>query len=315
MAVDDHKPSGGHAAEEFFEGALPLNEKQRRMRDRTGIDDPRLIHEEILMPSTLETIDNAVNDLIDGGFNLSVEKKGVWEKVPVIWNTSERSFHIKNNQDLRNKNGIFTLPVITIERTGTTKDLGKRGGFPGNMPRINDEKGGSIVIARRIQQDKTTNFAASDARRLKGQINFPRKNKKIVYQTITAPQPIFIEVTYGVVLRTEYQQQMNDLMAPFITTPNALNLLRIGRDGHIYDAFIQSDFSFDNNISNLSEEERKFQTKVEIKVLGYLMGAGKNDKRPRVAVRESIVDVKIPRERVITGDINRYLDKDGFYRE
>ena len=314
MAVDP-KPGGGYSAEEFFEGAPPLDEKQRRMKARTDIDDPGLIHEEILMPSTLETIDHAVNDLINSGFNLSTEKKGVWEKVPVMWNTSERSFHIKNNKDLRNKNGIFTLPVITIERTGTTKDLAKRGGFPGNVPRVNDEKGGSITIARRIQQDKTTNFAAADARRLKGQINFPRKNKKIVYQTVTAPQPIFIEVTYSVVLRTEYQQQMNDLLAPFITIPNALNLLRIGRDGHIYDAFIQSDFSYENNISNLSEEERKFQTKIEIKILGYLMGAGKNEKRPKIVVRENAVEVKIPREHIVMGDLNRYLDKDGFYRE
>ena len=45
----------------------------------------------------------------------------------------------------------------------------------------------------------------------------------------------------------------------------------------------------------------------------YLIGKDKNDERPRVSIRENAVEVKIPREHVIMGDINEYIKK-GFYR-
>ena len=58
----------------------------------------------------------------------------------------------------------------------------------------------------------------------------------------------------------------------------------------------------DTNISNLGEEERKYETKITIKVLGYLIGDDKNQITPKVVWKENAVDVKIGRERVIVGD-------------
>ena len=54
---------------------------------------------------------------------------------------------------------------------------------------------------------------------------------------------------------------------------------------------------------DLAEEERKFETVINLKILGYLLGAGKNEKRPKIAIRENAVEVRIPRERVIFGDM------------
>ncbi len=69
----------------------------------------------------------------------------------------------------------------------------------------------------------------------------------------------------------------------------------------------------------MGEEERTYVTDVNLKVLGYLMGEGSNDKKPKITVTQNFVDVKIPRERVIVGDINEFLREDeegkGFYRE
>ena len=49
------------------------------------------------------------------------------------------------------------------------------------------------------------------------------------------------------------------------------------------------------------------------------MGEGPNDEKPKVSIEENVVEVKIPRERVIVGDINTFLKKNdegkGFYRE
>ena len=49
------------------------------------------------------------------------------------------------------------------------------------------------------------------------------------------------------------------------------------------------------------------------------MGEGPNAEKPKLSFVENYVDVKIPRERVVLGDINTFLDKNdegkGFYRE
>ena len=37
-------------------------------------------------------------------------------------------------------------------------------------------------------------------------------------------------------------------------------------------------------------------------MLGYLVGADKNNEQPNIVIRENAVDVKIPRERTIFGD-------------
>ena len=47
---------------------------------------------------------------------------------------------------------------------------------------------------------------------------------------------------------------------------------------------------------------RSFNTQITIKVLSHLVGKGKNDEKPKVSVRENIVEVKIPREYVILGE-------------
>ena len=41
------------------------------------------------------------------------------------------------------------------------------------------------------------------------------------------------------------------------------------------------------------------KTKIDIKVLGYLIGEGKNQETPKLVYRENAVDVKIGRERVV----------------
>ena len=67
-------------------------------------------------------------------------------------------------------------------------------------------------------------------------------------------------------------------------------------------------------MANLGDDERTFETKIDIRILGYLIGANKNDERPKVTVRESFVEVRFPRERVVLGDIPTTISG-AFYRE
>jgi len=259
-----------------------------------------------LMPSTIETIDRALYDWLNEELDIFCTTNDGWQKVPIIWSMAERAYQIKNNKELRNMDGIFTLPVMVIERNDLIKDPAMKGVAWAHIPPYNDPRGGSIEVARRIQQDKSGNFANADSQRLFKQQNFPFKNRKVVYETITMPMPTYVVANYSLVIRSEYQQQMNEIFTPLITTTGQISNFFIHADGHKFEGFLEGDFKLNNNLANLGEEERKFETTITIKVLGYLLGAGKNDERPKVVIRENAVEVRIPRERVVLGDKKDY---------
>jgi len=261
-------------------------------------------------PSTLETIDYSIYDYMNDNINFHVTTNKGFEKVPIVWVASERSFQIKNKKELRDDEGAIVMPIITIERTSVVKDLTTRGAYYGDQFVKRDEKGGGLVIARRIQQKKTSEFNNADQQRKRpsfepstGPKFIRRSNKrKVVYETISIPPIVYVDVTYKIVLRTEYQQQMNELLQVFATRPGTINSLLFKRDDHKYEAFVQGDFGQANNISAMDGEERRFESSIDIKVLGYLVGEGPNDERPRFSIRENAVEVKIPRERTVFGD-------------
>jgi hypothetical protein len=259
-------------------------------------------------PSTFETVDYAIFDYMNDTLGLRCRTNKGWKKAPVIWVASERSYQMKNSKEYRDDEGMVVLPVITIERSSVVKDLNTRGAFYGNQFPIQSqpEKGGSLTIARRIKQDKTSNFANATANRKyndKVGPKFVRKaTKKVVYEYISIPPIVYVDITYSITLRTEYQQQMNDLIQPFITRPGTINSFMIERDGHRYETFVQGDYSLNNNITDMTTEERRFETKVDLKVLGYLIGEGENQETPMFSIRENAVQVSIPREHVVWGD-------------
>tara|TARA_S200002703_G_scaffold160028_2_gene176186 strand:- start:1420 stop:2265 length:846 start_codon:yes stop_codon:yes gene_type:complete len=270
-----------------------------------------------LEPSTIETIDLGIFEYIDEKLNLHTTTNEGYKKVPAIWLGAERLFQVKNNKEIRDKVGKLKLPIITVNRDSIEKDPNFKGSFQAHLFEEGDYKGGAITRVRRIQQEKTRNFANADFNRAnKHSSNTGRSNnKKIVYEFLTSPIPTYVKVMYTVVLRTEYQQQMNDLMTPFITRTGQLNSFIFEYDGHKYEAFIQSDFSENKNTTSLDQSERMFETKVSIKVLGYLIGDGNNREKPQITIRENAVEVKISRERVITGDKAPWKKKDKDYRE
>jgi hypothetical protein len=271
-----------------------------------------------LQPSTIETIDQAVYELIEHGFSLHTKTNSGFRKVPVLWISPERSFHVKK-KEIRDAVGKLKLPLITIERTSFAKDPNFKGAWQANVfPETEGPRGYKKhvrAIKKTIQAEKTRDFASADSKKDTGDHHFPTNNKKIVYETTYAPIPVWVTVNYSITLRTEYQQQMNDLMTPFVTRTGNINALLIRSSGHKYEAFIQQDLAQSNNMSNLGEDERSFQTKVDIKVLGYLLGDGTNEEVPKVVTKETIVEFKISRERVIIGDQKPWKTRDKKYRE
>ena len=92
---------------------------------------------------------------------------------------------------------------------------------------------------------------------------------------------------------------MNELITPFISRTGQINAFSLTRNGHIYEVFIDQNFSHNNNIATLNEETREFNTEISLRVLGYLIGEGENDDRPIVRIDENVVEYVFPTETTV----------------
>tara|TARA_R110000824_G_scaffold123214_4_gene280768 strand:- start:4804 stop:5748 length:945 start_codon:yes stop_codon:yes gene_type:complete len=292
-----------------------------------------------IQPSSLETVDFAFYDFMNEKMNLRTHTNKGWKEVPIVWATPERAFLSKHKGDppLFDLDGTVIYPIITIERMSVTKDTKRKGAYWGASSNLVDPlRGGQITLARKIKNDKTNNYAIADnikewldisgsdaggvgniTTRTPGrQAYYPIKdNKKVVYETITMPIPVYLSMKYTVTLTTEYAQQMNELLSPFATLGGHINSFSIKRDGHRFETFLQGDFGTTSNVSDIGNDERKFEAKLNFEVLGYVIGEAPNGERPKLVKRQNAVEVKIPRERVILGDIPDSIDNRGFYRD
>jgi len=274
--------------------------------EKTSRDVPRF-------KSELEDIDFALYNFINDTMDLQTSTNKGFRKVPVIWAGAERAHNVKNDDIRRDEQGMVILPAIVVERESVKKTDDSRVIPYAKVDPIGDLKGGYLTINRVIQQEKTSNFANANANRRRSQQNFPlyrgkNKNGKIVYETLTIPIPIYVDVGYKVVLRTEYQEQMNELLTPFIRVSNAHKRVYIEHNSNRYEAFIQEEYAMENNISAYETSERKYETSLTMNVFGYLIGDGKNQKQPRVVRRENPVQIRFARERIIV------KDEDGEFR-
>lgn len=270
-----------------------------------------------LSPSTMEDIDYAIYNYINDELNIFATKNTGFRKVPVIFSVPERAYQIKNERDIRsgspNKSGGRTLeyPLISILRTSVNRNPQNKGRYGVYVPPYYDYymKGGSIEIARQVQQDKTKNFANANSIRKsatktdKNFQTFPGNNEDIVYETLLIPMPTFVEVNYTIGIVCNYQQQMNEVVAPFATRSSTPSVFTVTHEGNKYEAFMEPDFALDSNMAGLDVAERIFKTNITIKVLGYLVAAETNQETPVVVKRESAVKVTIGRERSVVGDI------------
>ena len=257
-----------------------------------------------MFSSTIEDIDYTITSWLKKDLELYCNTNEGRVKVPVLWQAPERAYQIKNEKDLRDDNNTLKLPLISIERTNIVKNPEQKGSFQAHT--FSDKKNGRsgrFVIAKQIVPDKTQNFAIASGTRTntgaKRQRFYPRPNKKVVIRTLSIPIPVYVNVEYKIKLKTEYQQNMNELVTPFISRTGQINAFSLTRNGHIYEVFIDQNFSHNNNLATLNEDIREFNTEISLRVLGYLIGEGDNDNRPIVRIDENIVEYVFPTETTV----------------
>jgi len=258
-----------------------------------------------MLQSSIETIDAAMVDWVKEDLDISTTTNEGFKHVPVLWQVPERSYQVKHEKALRDDSGAITLPIISVQRTGIAKDPARKGSFQANIySDQKDGRSGRFVIARKIVEDKTRNFAVAAGTRNhetsgSQQLYYPRVNKKVVIKFLSIPIPVYVNVEYKIILKSEYQQQMNTMLQPFMTRTGQINAFIMKRNGHLYEGFIEQGFNHTNNIDNLGEEIRMYTSEITIRVLGYLIGEGESDDRPIVRVHENAVEVTYPNEGVV----------------
>ncbi len=263
-----------------------------------------------LVASTLETIDTALVRYVDEDLNIYCDTNEGFNKVPVALAPQERAYQVKNDPSLRTSNNkMLIYPAIAITRNNIVKNPSMRGQFGVYIPPYYAyyKRGGAYEVARVINQEKTllranaNSIRKSASKQNKNFQTFPGNNEKIVYDIISVPTPTYVQITYEVSIRTEYQQQMNEILSPFIAGSSTPSRFNISHNGNTFEASIKEDFT-QNSSNSLETNERIFETAITIEVLGYLTGEGKNQSTPVSVYRQSAAEVSIGRERSILGD-------------
>ena len=255
-------------------------------------------------PSTLEDIDQALFNFINDELNVFCETNVGFKKVPVIFSSPERAFTIKDNPDLRPNGRTLEFPLIAIVRGQMLNNPTNKGRYGVYIPPYFGfyKKGGSIPIARMVNQQESTERANLTAQKRYKQNTFPFDNKKLVYDTLYVPMPTFVEVTYEIKMIAEFQQQMNQIIASMMGRFSTPVAFKIEHEGNVYEAFGDETFTNEGNNSGLELEERIFKSTTTLTVLGYIIGEDKNSETPAVVRRQSAAEVTIGRERAVLAD-------------
>lgn len=247
--------------------------------------------------STIENVDFAIYDWLDKELNLSCNSKDGFKKTPVVWVTPERAYQIKQNKEFRDINGTINAPLMTLERTNILKDVRNNGTYYTNLPPKNNRQ----IISKRINQQKTSEFANADYKKQYGIVQFarPKKNQKVVYEFKSMLLPVYATFTYNITIFTQFQQQMNELVQPFLSRTGSTKYFIVERDGYKYECFIENNIETKNNIASMEEEERRYISNITLKVLANLVSDGVNEQDTVIKTFENAVELKIPRETVI----------------
>ena len=267
--------------------------------------------------STFETIDMALYTWLNETLDIHATTNEGIRKVSVNWFTRERAFQIKSDKESRDDNGFLDFPQIQLARTSMSLTSAAERPIPGLIRQGIDYKNNQFGFWKKVQQNKTKNFANAKSQRVYGQPNFKFNNNEIVNEWIFVPYPSYYDVNYEVQLKAIYMQQINEMMAPLqrFITPYNTNVLMLKYSGFKYEAFVDKTFDFKSNSPEIAEAEKTYEATFKIKVLGFTTTADATQTTPNIVYRETPAKVRINRERTIFGDLNTTGDPDTPYRE
>lgn len=267
-------------------------------------------------PVGIEDIDTAIFDLFNDEIPLLVTAPGpsgvaITKRVPIIFSGGEKWAMLKKGRAMRDRNGSLILPLISIGRKNITQtpnnDIAGRG--------IN-QQGGELVIRRRLagsdrafqnlinrtlipnqenvavgHESPSVTDQITTGRDVGDRTNEPTiqdgglllpNRRDNVWETIVVPAPQFFTATYDVIIWTQYDVQMNQiieqLISSFLPQGNAWKIEATDRSGakkgYWFIASVDGNlFSTQNNFEDMSTTERMIKYQFTINVPGYILAS------------------------------------------
>ena len=255
----------------------------------------------VYIPSSFENIDSAILNWVDNILNISVNTHEGVQKINVNFAIAERSALSKRNKDLRDSKYTLKYPVIAIVRGDIDKPNKKNAALQGTAFK-NASTTLVLPVYSELNHDKTSDRANADAKRFAGTINVPRlKTNRPIYNVYSIPIPSFVEVKYEISCISNFQQQMNEILNPFVKYSSNINGFKLLHNGHGYEVTFDEKISNSSNLDDISDTERIVEYSFNLTVKGYVHHGDANDKGPTVIRQETRPEIVFKTELVYTG--------------
>ena len=148
-------------------------------------------------------IDYAIKYYFEEVIRPEIEEFGAIVKVPVMYGSPEKWKNVQSDGYFRDKNGKIQTPLIAYKRTAITKNRGLANKVDANFPNLyyNQE-------VKYTQVNKYDQFSKLT-------------NSKPIKTYVNTVIPDYIDVTYDVVIWTDYVESMNKIVESVIYTEGA----------------------------------------------------------------------------------------------
>lgn len=276
------------------------------------------VPEDFSIPSVgIEDVDRALFELFDKHLPIHVNPKnnpGASEKIPVVFASGERFATRMRKNPLRDENGQFILPIISIVGTGINQSVTAG---PDNNGMALGTSTGDLVIKKKLSPKDRQYQSLINKLNLKNQKNVSSKNnfesstnetgnlpgkiasrrKKFaglgdelltndslgnnVFEIITIPFPQFFVSHYQITFWAQYRQHLNQMIERLMTNYNDhYSSIRLDTDkGYWFVAYFDDDFTSEDNSDDFPDEERILKYTLNVSVPAFIV-APKNPGDP-----------------------------------
>jgi hypothetical protein len=259
----------------------------------------------------VEDVDRALFELFDKKLAFEVKVNEQTTKVPVVFAAGERFALTRRQKPIRDRNNALILPLIAIKRNSIGyKTEAEAGGtaisFRQNADYVIKKR---LDPSDRVYQNvvnklsiKNQDNVTSRAHFIKNDISpgnnaFPgtvasRRNGtgiafgggklafgnnsdlgNNIFEVITIPYPVFVQLNYNVTFWTQYMSQMNQILETLLmkTDGQGREFHLVSNKGFTFTAFLQGSFTSGDNFDNFTDDERIIRYSFDIRVPAYIL--------------------------------------------
>lgn len=192
-------------------------------------------------------LDYCIKWYFDNVIRPQITEFGKQVLVPVMHGAPEKWKNMQADGYFRDKNGKIQTPLISYKRTGITKNKTLGSKVDANFPQL--------YFTEEIKYDKQNKYDQFSI----------LTNSKPIRSFITTVIPEFIDATYDVVVWTEFEDQMNNIIEPVIYTEGSF-----WGDPERFKFRTKID-NFTNTTDLLQDQDRVVRTTFTITMFGYII--------------------------------------------